>query len=224
VLLNELGSSYTEAGRFADAQASYREALRRFEAIGQGESSNAAIALNNLCGSLYLGGAEAEAADCARRSASLRDRLYGPSANSAAVRLLLGQILIAREDLPGALRELEQGLVTAQEFVGADSDMVQRLRLAKAQALIEAGRAADAEAQIAEVAAVLARTPDLGIHFQGLILVEQARLALHRQQTEQARALLDQAAPLVRAPHGNRRDDLATLERLQAQIVQRQTG
>lgn len=217
-MLNELGSAHTEAGRFDEALRDYARSLEIFERVGQGESSNAAIALNNQCGTLHLAGREREAEACARRSAALRQKLYGPSLNSAAVQLLLGQILIGEGEPKAALVALGEGLEMVSAFVDPESGIVYRVQLARAQALADAARIDEAEALVQTLSDGVDAHPALGAHFRGLVLIERTRAQMLRGRLDEARSLLSQAEPLIRTPHANLRDDLALFEALQRKI------
>ncbi|HKY90356.1 MAG TPA: tetratricopeptide repeat protein, partial [Nevskiaceae bacterium] len=218
VVLNELGSAYSEQGRYPDAMVTYRRALDLFEKVGQGESSNAAVVLNNLCSATLLRGRPREAETCAKRSLALREKLYGESINSAATRLLLGQAQIVRGDPAAGLETLREGLASAQRFAGPDSALVARLQLSIARGYCESGRESESVHLLDSLASAFADSPSLGPHFEGLVLGERARLALRRGDLVAAADLLERAQPLVALAHGNRQDDLTVLAELRRQL------
>lgn len=221
VVFNELGSAQAEAGQFHAALDSYARSLMLFERSGQAESSSAAIALNNRCGALHLAGRDDEAESCARRSAVLRLRLYGPSLNSAAVQLLLGQVLLGRGEPEAARRALQEGLDMARPFATPASGIVHRMRLTQVQALAEAGLLEQAESELDAIERSVSEHAVLGTRFRGLVLIERARLLMLRGEIEAARGLLQEAEALVSAPHANRQDDLYLWRVLQSSLAER---
>lgn len=218
VVLNELANAYATANRLPEAVRTFQRALDAFTALGQGESANAIVALENLCEVQRRARNLAPAEACARRAVGLRTRLYGHSASSVAGLLALADILIALGRSAEALTLLEEADGLAARFLPAGSGTRERLLVSYAHALTDAGRLDEADAKLRVQLATLGGRTGLSGHYTGLALVEQARLALRRDRPAEAAALLERADPLVRIAHGSLDDDLAALEAVRAEL------
>lgn len=78
-LLNEFAEAFREAGRFAEAEKAYRDALRIHENSGLPDRTEAALVMNNLAGFLSHFGHLAEAESLCRRALQMDEESQGPN-------------------------------------------------------------------------------------------------------------------------------------------------
>ena len=134
VAVTELANAYFRSGRVADAARGYEKALVAFNALGQGESTNALSTLDNLCEAQRRSHQLEDAEACARRSISLRRSLYGPSAASVAALFALGDVLLDRNQPEQALVPLQEALELATRFVPEDTGLRDRIQQSMSRA------------------------------------------------------------------------------------------
>jgi serine/threonine-protein kinase len=116
---NELGSVLHDAGRFRDAAAHYREAMRIDLALGGPEDAAAARPLNNLASAFEDMGDYAAAEPLFRRSLAMRAASKTPNAVIIArAQANLARALLARGELAESKTLLDAALATRREKLG----------------------------------------------------------------------------------------------------------
>lgn len=146
---NELGAVLHDAGRFRDAAAHYREAMRIDVALGGPEDTAAARPLNNLASALEDMGDYAAAEPLFRRSLAMRSASKTPNATMIArAQSNLARLLLARGELDESKTLLDAAFATRREKLGAGNVETVKSMLQFADWLRRSERHDDARRQL----------------------------------------------------------------------------
>jgi tetratricopeptide (TPR) repeat protein len=156
--LENLGSALQGAGRLAESERAYREAIVALEQALPQRTVALAVALNNFALVFRDQGRRAEALDLFERAVAVRTAAFGedhadnagPLANAARMRVELGDVEGARRDIARALALAERAF--APDYVGRG-----HVHLVAAQVALAAGERAAARTQATEALAVFSR-------------------------------------------------------------------
>jgi len=119
--LNGLGVIYKFQGRYADAEAVYRRALRIVES-GEGAPDSLATLMHNLGGLAHARGDFAAGEPLARRAVELREAAHGRNHPAVAADIeAWGALLEGLDQLPHAERAYAEALATFESTLGPDS-------------------------------------------------------------------------------------------------------
>lgn len=216
---NNLGVARFSNGQSESARASFRAATEVWRAAGLAQSPDALNTLNNW-GSLELASGNLETAEPLLRDAvALRQRLYGPSAATAALLNNYGKLLLQQSRPDAALPVLQDAAAMGAQFAGHGSLHHVAALAATAEAHLNLGHR-QAGARDATTALDAARAT-LGPDHVGTALASltMARLRLDEQRPLEADALLREAERIAGAsgPSGARL--IAQAEVLRARLA-----
>ncbi len=155
-LYNSLAISLTGMGRIDEALQAYRDALAIHAALGRSDDIDALIMLGNTGTLAFRTGRTAEAEQILKRAFERQHAITGDSASVGAAMGLYGAALTARGHAAEALPVLENALGIGARFTGPASPLTVQNALFRADALIAAGRFADARAALDAVRASMA--------------------------------------------------------------------
>lgn len=150
-LYNSLAISLTGTGRIDEALQAYREALQIHAALGRSDDIDALIMLGNTGTLAYRTGRTAEAEQILKKAFEKQRTITGDSAAVGAAMGLYGAALTARGRAGDALAVLDEALAIGARFTGPASPLTIQNALFRADALIAAGRLAEARSAIAGV-------------------------------------------------------------------------
>lgn len=203
---NNLGVARFSDGQIDAARASFRAATEVWRMAGLAQSPDALNTLNNW-GSLELASGKPETAEpLLREAVALRQRLYGPSAATAALLNNYGKLLLQQSRPDAALPVLQDAAAMGAQFAGHGSLHHVAALAATAEAHLSLGHreAGAKDAATALDSALATLGPDhVGTALASLTM---ARLRLDEQRPHEAIALLDEAERIARAsgPSGAR--------------------
>ncbi|WP_313915006.1 serine/threonine-protein kinase [Tahibacter sp.] len=203
---NNLGVARFSNGQIDPARASFRAATEVWRAAGLAQSPDALNTLNNW-GSLELASGHLETAEpLLREAVALRQRLFGPSAATAALLNNYGKLLLQQSRPDAALPVLQDAAAMGAQFAGHGSLHHVAALAATAEAHLNLGhREAGAKDAATALDAALAT---LGRDHVGTALASltMARLRLDQQRPREAAALLAEAERIATAagPSGAR--------------------
>ncbi|HWO68474.1 MAG TPA: CHAT domain-containing tetratricopeptide repeat protein [Umezawaea sp.] len=152
IVLDQQALILHRAGRTAEALALYDESVARMEAAGVDASALCAALVNRGLTSIGFGRPEEAAADM-RRAVSLAEAEDLPLMKAKA-RNNLGDIALLTGDVPTALRHYEDADRALRTLA---PDLVPRLRIDQARAMLTAGLAAEAARYLDEALDLLRR-------------------------------------------------------------------
>ncbi|MEO8311027.1 MAG: serine/threonine-protein kinase [Caldimonas sp.] len=187
----ELGYGYEMNDRFEDAEREYAQAIRAYDALGQGDSASAVAILNNWSLVSFRVGDTRRALDMIERTIALAGQRgttqvvppYAAS-NRAGALLTLGRN-------PDALAAADRAIAIAEKASAPGFIYNSLLTRAGAQAAL--GDFASADRSLAEAEAIAKTLPEGSFDRNGLF-VRRSRVELLRGRPDAARAAIE---PLV---------------------------
>ena len=206
VFNNNLGVALFGIGQHDDARAAFRAADVVWHETGLTDTPDALNTLNNW-GAMELAGGRIEAATPLLHDAlSLRRKLYGPSAATAALLNNYGKLLLQTGKAMEALPLLVEAAAMGERFVGAGSMHHVAAMSGVAEAQLRLGD--DASAERTARAALASADLRLGKGHPGTAAPRLALARIHamRSETHLAIAMLDQVDAIAAAagPVGQR--------------------
>ncbi len=143
-----LGQIANETGRYNDAEAAFRSALRIADAWGEAPSGPRITAMAGLARTRLLQRRHDESIDLARRALLALQNESGFD-QSVLVRLVLGEALLDKGDIAAAGNELQDALRRSSTHYGTSHILTRQIRLALARQALAAGDTAQARQQLA---------------------------------------------------------------------------
>ncbi|MBL8950887.1 MAG: serine/threonine protein kinase [Myxococcaceae bacterium] len=166
-LAEALGDAEWQAGNRAASLAAYQKALAGFTALEGEEGLSVARLHSSLGWVLTEQGSLSEARVELNTSLKTREKLLGaehPTLISSWNEL--STLALAMGDVPEAVRTQERALELARKSLGNDSPAVARMALNLSQALVPAGRVAEADTLVESARELLDRHPDAPVSLQ----------------------------------------------------------
>jgi len=204
---NLLGVDYRELGQLDQAVAAFREALAIWARIqGSSTETNSANPLFNLGVTLALQGHYA-AAETALRAALAIQRQHELPASQwlNTSRGEIGNLLRLQHQFPEALRELREAVAalaaTSGNATGASNPMLAILQARLAEAELDAGHRAEAEAMATSALALARKALPAGNFRLGTALFSLARVKLAIADATAAESLLREALTVRSSVH-----------------------
>ncbi len=139
VFVNNIGALQFSSGDLEGADQSFSRALEIWRSIGMAGSFDAANTLNNLASIRHMLGRSEDAAELFAEAVVLRDRLYGPSAATAALLNNHGKVLMAVGQDREAIVRLERAESMARTFAGEGSPLHIAATIGHSEALSKLG-------------------------------------------------------------------------------------
>jgi tetratricopeptide (TPR) repeat protein len=201
-LYNSLAITLTAAGRFDEALAAHRRALRIYQQIGRGEDLEALVLLGNMGTLAFRAGHIREAQEVLATAYRKQRAVAGDSAAVAASMGLYGAALTMRGQTAEAVPVLREAVDMAVRFTGPASPLAVQDRQFLTDALAAAGEPKEARATLADNLGIARRQfgPD---HILTLRLrLAQARLDLAAGQPASAHTQVVALLPALRALEG----------------------
>ncbi len=190
-LAEALGDAEWQAGNRAASLEAYKKALQGFTGLEGDEGLDVARLHSSIGWVLTEQGALTEARVELNRSLQTREKLLGAE-HPALVSSWneLSTLALAMGDVPEAVRTQERSLELARKSHGNNSPAVARMAINLAQALIPAGRVAEADTLVESARELLDRHPDApgSLHVEWMRARGQVDWALSRFSTAEARA------------------------------------
>jgi non-specific serine/threonine protein kinase/serine/threonine-protein kinase len=201
-VFNHLASSYWHAGRFADADAAFREASLKLAALGRGETSIAAAFYNNWGLVLLLTGRPLEAGKMYRRAISISSS--GPNEEGASPIYLMSyaRVLVQMARYAEAADYAERSYAQARR--GGNQTAINQSLLLRAEIYRELGDLKRAGEMLSEVEPRFRRAlPARHVAFASLASI-QALVAEAQKDLKRASDLADQAVSLTESTGSER--------------------
>lgn len=186
-VLNALGITYKDAGRFQAAEDCYQTALATIQQLLGPDDPALASLYHNLAGLAYARGHHAQAEPLARRAIQLRERALGPTHPTVAADVaVLGAILAAQGHHQPAEALFRRALASFEHRYGPDHYEV-AVNLNNLAALFQArGEWVDAERCYRRALAIKQRT--VGAAHPEVATLWNNLGVLHRQQGNYSQA------------------------------------
>ncbi len=190
---NDLGVMLVAAGQAEEAIPSFRAALGVWQAAGLEQGPDALNTLNNLAALEVLQGHPDRAEPLFRRAFELRQKLYGPSAATAALMSNYGKTLMQMDRASDAVPILEQAMAMAREHAGVGSLHYASALAGLSEAYLNLGRVG-ASAQLSEQGLSEVREAlGAGHPASAVVAVSLGRARAAQGRDAEAKALLDGA-------------------------------
>lgn len=200
--LNSLGIIYKFQGRFADAEAVYRRALRIVES-GEGDPMALAMLMHNLGGLAHSRGDFAAGEPLARRAVELREAACGRGHPAVAADIeAWGALLEGLGQLPQAEAAYRESLATFEATLGPESLEVASSATALASVHQSLGRRDEALAEYQRALAIREAKLDPGHFDVGLTLNNMGMLLRELDRPADARAALARALAIFESSLG----------------------
>lgn len=206
-ILNELGSSLQDAGRYAEAQRAYERSLELAHTLENGEGPVAAVQYNNLASLLEERGDLDGAERLYRKSIDLRRR-FMPEGHPG--RLVpahnLARLLVSKPQRLDEAQSLAEDVYRQRSAaLPAEHRQVLQSALLLVQIALERNATDDAQARLAEIEATIAQNPGITPSLRTTAQRLRARLTQGdtdaAQRIAAARQALDALAEQLPATH-----------------------
>ena len=181
-LLNSLAAILANVAQLDEARSAADRAWNLMEKREQTRTPQALTLMNTRATVAALQKRSDDAIALYREAIDLRRSLYGPSAALATLELNISRALLKVQRGAEALPWLVEAEPMALQYTGEDSMVTLGTRQAHADALIQTGRAGEAEAmQLATLKTIARLKGDTSLEYmRGLISSVELRIAQHR--------------------------------------------
>jgi len=136
VMLNELAGFYGDAGRYAEAEDVFKQALEAFEAEGlEATPEYSAVALNYAAavtvkaGAMFRTGSHFEALEEFRRALDLALGFFGENIEYARCKISISEVYALLGELPSAITEMSDAVRIMERILGEDDRSVAEARI-----------------------------------------------------------------------------------------------
>ena len=181
-LLNSLAAILANVAQLDEARSAADRAWSMMEQRDQTRTPGALTLMNTRATVAALQKRSDDAISLYQEAIDLRRSLYGPSASLATLELNIARALLKVQRGAEALPWLVEAEPMAVQYTGEDSMVTLGTRQARADALVQIGRASEAEPiQLATLKAITRIKGDRSLEYmRGLIGSVELRLAQHR--------------------------------------------